>query len=131
MADTVTTKVIFSGNKSYVVQLTNRSDGSGETDVLKVDISGLVCANGAAPTRIIVEEVNFNVAGFNYVTLLFDKTVTDEVIGVLKGNGYLSFVDSSGMYPTSAAGTNDILLSTNGGAAGSSYDIVLHLRLKP
>ena len=39
MADTVSTRILEQGERNLVVQLTNLSDGTGETGVVKVDAS--------------------------------------------------------------------------------------------
>lgn len=130
MADTVTSNVVFSGTRHYTVHLTNESDGTGESGVAKIDISALTGPDGTAPTRTSIMEIDYSVAGFNYITLAWDHTA-DDVAMVLKGNGYVDFSESGGLVdPASTGGTGDILLTTDGGADGSSYDITLKIRLK-
>jgi hypothetical protein len=41
MADAVTTTTIQDGDRIAVIQLTNTSDGTGESAVTKIDVSGL------------------------------------------------------------------------------------------
>ena len=41
MADAVTTQVLQDGERLYIAKFTNISDGTGETKVTKVDVSGL------------------------------------------------------------------------------------------
>ena len=41
MADAVTSQTIIDGSKTAVLKFTNISDGTGESDVVKVDVSAL------------------------------------------------------------------------------------------
>ena len=41
MADAVTSTTILDSDKDFIVQLTNVSDGTGESAVAKVDVSAL------------------------------------------------------------------------------------------
>lgn len=130
MADTVTSQVIFSGDRRYVAQFTNVSDGTGESNVQKVDISSLTLPDGTAPNRVVIEEMEWGVQGFDYVKLSFDHT-TDDTGVLLAGNGYKDYRPYGGLQdPASAGGTGDILFSTSGATSGASYDVLLHLRLK-
>lgn len=130
MADTVTTQILASGPRYHTVHLTNISDGTGESGVIKVDISTLNLGNGVAPTRTSVKEIQWSIQGFTSVRFYWDHT-TDDTIGVLAaGNGYAEF----GMLgflsdPGSAGGTGDILLTTAGATTGATYDITLVLTL--
>lgn len=126
MADTVNSQVIEDGPRNYVIRLTNISDGTGESDVVKVDVSGLTGPDvGVAPDRVAIKSIDYNVQGFDYVTLEFDATADDEIAVLGQGVGYLPF-DPPVNNPKSSGYTGDVLLTTSGGASGSSYDITLH-----
>ena len=132
MADTVNTSVVFSGKRRYAVHLTNESDGTGEAAVQKVDISGLVYGDraGTAATYSVIDLIEYSVTGFNYVVLEWDHTTNDE-IAVLAGQGVIDWAAYGGKTdPQSAGGTGDIVLTTDGGADGSGYDITIHMRPK-
>lgn len=150
MADAVTTNVIKNSATHYIVHLTNISDGTGESAVIKVDKSALLASDGAEPASLDIDQVRWSVQGFASVRILWDHT-TDDVALVLAGNGYDTFRHISGndvlpvnsfangstdnseglLDPRSAGGTGDILLTTNGGSSSSSYDITLWLRKNP
>lgn len=132
MADTVDTKVLFNGTRLYGVRLTNVSDGTGESAVIKVDISTLVGPNGVdAPTYTKVRELEWSIQGFSSVRLFWDHTTDDEISVLAPGNGYASYEGLGGMVdPKSAGGTGDILLTTAGAATGATYDITIVLELK-
>lgn len=142
MADAVTTNVIVENDTHYVVHLTNISDGTGESAVVKVDKSAIAVArDGAEAGSLDIEQVRWNIQGMTSVRLLWDHT-TDDLALVLSGSGYDDFRGQDGGVmnlaktgglkdPRSAGATGDILLTTNGAVSGGSYDITLWLRKNP
>lgn len=126
MADTVDTVTLFRGTTRCAVRLTNISDGTGESAVVKVDKSALAVLLGITePAKIIIEYMDWAIQGFASVRLHFDHT-TDDEIAVLCGNGARDFTPFDGLVdPGSAGGTGDIILTTNGGGSGSTYDIFI------
>lgn len=124
MADAVQTNVLANGDKNYVVQFLNTSDGTGESAVVKVDISGLTFADGSIPTSMTLMEIQWNIQGFTAINMLWDATTDDEIV-ILNGNGYKNFESSGGLKdPRSTGYTGDVLLTTVGAAAAATYDIV-------
>ena len=132
MADTVNTNVVFNGNRKYTANFTNVSDGTGETDVVKVDISALIGPDKVnAPTSVVIEQVQWSIQGFSSVRIEWDHTTDDEALVLGAGNGYLDFRSGGGLRdPRSAGGTGDVLFTTASAISGASYDITLFLRLK-
>lgn len=129
MADTVDSLVLQSGGKHHIVRLTNISDGTGESGVVKVDLSTLVKSDGQVPTRSRVKEIFWNMQGFTSVRLYWDHT-TDDEIAVLTGGGYLDLHPVGGLLdPASTGGTGDIILTTAGAASGATYTIMLVVEL--
>lgn len=128
MADAVRTIVqISEGGKYYVANFTNISDGTGEAAVKKVDISTLKNSLGAVPTKLKVVDIAWVIQGFTSVRLLWDHT-TDDVIALLAGSGRRDHSKVSGLQdPASAGGDGSLLLTTNGGASGATYDITVVL----
>lgn len=130
MADAVQSTTVYESPKTLVVVLTNESDGTGESGVVKVDKSTLTGPNGAVPSRLKIMEMSWVVTGFNYVTLDWDAD-TDDEIDVLSGTGYVSYEHIGGLVdPQSTGATGDILLTTDGGADGSTYSIKLVIQKK-
>jgi hypothetical protein len=130
MADTVDVKHLFNGKRWDVFHLTNRSDGTGESGVTKVDISTFTTVDGQVPTYSSVDRIEYNVWGFNYAALLWDHT-TDDEIAVCAGQGVMDWTDLGGnVDPRSAGDTGDIKLTTSGTTANSGYDITLYVRMK-
>lgn len=130
MADTVTSTVINDGPRNYVINLTNRSEGTGESAATKVDISTLAGPTGKAnvpPGSFAVKALEYDVQGFSRVDLLFDAT-TDQPLAILgTGQGYMDFTGAELNDPRASGYTGDIKLTTHGAVSGASYDITLHL----
>jgi hypothetical protein len=129
MADTVDTVVVRNGKRDYTVRLLNKSDGTGESGVTKVDISTLTAANGATCTYTSILSIDGVVTG-GEVYLTWDHTTADE-IAYLSGFVNRDFSYEGGLVdPKTAGGTGDILLTTVGFASGSGYDLTIRLRKK-
>lgn len=130
MADAVDTQVLFSGGNQYAVRLTGLSDGTGETAVLKVDKSSLIGPLGAAPSKLRIDEISWDISGWDGVVLDWDGT-TDTHAMVLSTNGYMDFRPVGGLVSDNADGTGDLLLTTKGTAtANFTYVITIFFRLK-
>lgn len=132
MVDTVTSDVVFRDNTRYVLHLTNISDGTGESAVIKADKSALTIL-GESPAvavgHMALERVHGFVYGFTYVQLLWDHTTDDTAIVLGPGNFDLDFRDYGGRHdPQSAGGAGDLLLTTVGAVLNDLYDITLDMR---
>lgn len=131
MADTVTSEYVFDGQKRKLLHLTNISDGTGESDVVKIDASAITFKNGQTPTYMTVDRIEYNIQGFDYVKLEFDATTDDELAVLPAGMGVLDFYPFGGKTdPKTAGATGDVLLTTGGAAAGATYDIRIEFRPK-
>lgn len=124
MADAVSSQTLVDGERNVVMKFTNLSDGTGESAVLKVDVSSL---NGS-PSSVSIERITYSVSGMN-VTLLWDAT-TDVRIVELGGNtGVMDFTSFGGLQNNAGVGvTGDILLTTTGHSSGDSYSIILEMK---
>lgn len=138
MADAVAVRTIGQTKHHIVVHLTNISDGTGESAVVKVDKSTLVASDGAEPASLDIDKVVWNCDGMA-VRLLWDHT-TDDLALALSGSGSVDFrsgdfdlvpADSRLKDPRSAGDTGDILLTTVGHTSGDTYNITLWLRKLP
>ena len=104
MADVVTSRTLFDGDKKVVINLTNISDGSGEAAVKKVDISSLTPVG----THFSIEKIQYNVY-IGSVTLLFDASTDDTAI-TLSGSGTKDYTNFGGITdPKSSGYTGDIM----------------------
>ncbi len=130
MADAVTSTTIQDGNRIAIVQLTNTSDGTGESAVTKVDVSALAAntANGQTCTGVKLGRIVYSTFGMS-VKLLWDAT-TDTICWDLNSDYTTDedFTGFGGIQNTSGTGkTGDINLTTTGASSGDSYVIVLTL----
>lgn len=122
MADAVTSQTIIDGARNAVMKFTDLSDGTGESAVLKVDVSALE----GSPSRVNIQRVHYNVNGM-VVTMLWDAS-TDVPILQLSGYGTFDFQDFGGLTNNAGAGvTGDISFTTVGASSGDSYSIVLEM----
>lgn len=122
MADAVTSQTLIDGPRNVVMKFTNTSDGTGESAVLKVDVSAL----SGAPSRVRINRVHYSVAGM-VARLLWDAT-TDVTILDLQGDGTFDASGFGGLSNNAGTGvTGDILLTTVGHTSGDSYSIILEM----
>lgn len=127
MADAVTTTTVFNGPTKLVVHLTSVSDGTGESNVVKVDKSAFTGPiTGTEPTDFVFERIEYDVSSMR-VLITLDRT-TDQTVAVLQGQGILDWTKAGGLLKTSTGDTGDVLLTTANHAAGDGYDITLYLR---
>jgi hypothetical protein len=131
MVDTVDVKVIRNRGGRYVAHWTNICDGTGESGVIKVDVSALNNASGAAATYTAVKRIEYNIQGFTSVRLHWDAATDDELAVLPAGSGVLDWTPEGGnVDPLSTTPVGDIKLTTAGNTSGSTYDITIFLTLK-
>lgn len=134
MADRVDTLDVFSGRDKLIRRISNLSDGTGETAVVKWDKSTFVNFNNLEPARGGLFMVQWSIQGFSSVELLWDHTTDDEAKILAAGNGMWVAGQVPGLDwgilwdPASAGQTGDLLLTTRGAVANASYDITFGLR---
>ena len=135
MADAVTSQTLSDGDRIAVVKFTNISDGTGESSVEKVDISGFATnINGETPARAHIEQIWYDVGGMR-VALEWNAT-SNVVAAVLGGSaaagnvqGHMDFRSFGGIKNNAGGGINgDIDLTTHGHTNHDHYTIVLQLR---
>lgn len=123
MGDAVSTRSIQNDDLYYIGVFTNLSDGTGESDVKKIDISALT----PAPKSLTIEEIWYSVSGMA-VVIEFDAT-TDETALVLQGTGHMDLTSIGGIKDSRASGyTGDVFFTTSGHTAADSYTIILKCR---
>lgn len=136
MSDATTVKVICDTPDLLGLHLTNISDSTGESAVVKADKSAYTARDGAEPASLDILTVRWNIQGFTSVRLLWDHT-TDDVAMALSGSGFDDFsrvgpsnlsYDGSRNDPRSAGDTGDLLLTTAGAISGATYDITIWLK---
>ena len=130
MADTVASQTIDDGPRYAVIKLTNVSDGTGESAVTKVDVSGLASsANGVACTGATIQKIWWQCTGMK-VSILFDAT--SDVLAIQLGenqSGYHDYTSFGGLTNNAGSGkTGDIKFTTVDHSSGDTYTIILYLK---
>jgi hypothetical protein len=127
MADAVASQTILDGERLFIAKYTNLSDGTGETGVVKVDVSTLNPNSfGLACNGVKINKIYATTHGMQ-VRVLWDAT-TDVFAWVIPQNSnYLMDFSSFGGIPNNAGAgvTGDILFTTQDASAGDSYTVVL------
>ena len=127
MADAVTTQVLEDGERLYIAKFTDISDGTGESAVLKIDVSTLnpnafnLACNGLKLNKIWAQTDGM---GLN---ILWDAT-TDVIVETVPQNiMYTADYSSFGGIPNnSGAGkTGNVLFTTVAASAGDRYTVIL------
>ena len=75
MADAVTSTTIVDDDRKAIIQLTNTSDGTGESAVTKIDVSALAArkGDGAICTGCKLAKITYSTFGMS-VKLLWNAT---------------------------------------------------------
>ena len=127
MADAVTSQIILDGERLFIGKFTNISDSSGESAVVKIDVSALAAsASGNACNGVKINKIWAQTIGMS-VDILWDAT-TDLICETIPENQfYLMDYSSFGGLPNNAGTgkTGDVLFSTVGAAAGDRYTIII------
>jgi hypothetical protein len=127
MADAVTSQTILDGERLFIAKFTNFSDGTGETGVIKIDVStlnpnsfGLAC-NGVKLNKI------YGTTHGMEVQILWDATTDVFAWQIPQNSNYLMDFSSFGGIPNNAGAgkTGDVLFTTRDASSGDMYSIVL------
>lgn len=128
MADAVTTQVIVDDTRRAILKFTNISDGTGETGVVKVDVSALSSYQGQPCTSVSILKLDAITSGMG-LNLFWDAN-TDVLILTLGEADFVTFDFSrfGGLTNNAGAGkTGDILFSTVGAASGDRYTVIMEV----
>ena len=133
MADTVTSQTLKDSASTWAVKLTNVSDGTGETGVVKVSANTLVASDGGSTQRLSINKIAWSVASGTSATIsprvtLLWRGTSNTTIVTLTGSGFWDLT-TAGQCPltnNAGAGANgDILLSTAGFTASAAYTVII------
>lgn len=124
MADAVTSQTLMDGERLAVMKFTNISDGTGESAVLKVDVSALAANTwGQTCTGVSIQAISGDTDGMS-VRVLWDATA--DVMAYTVGPNFTDKAFDPHIANNAGAGkTGDILFTTNGATAGDAYSITL------
>ena len=128
MVDAVTSQIIFDGTRTAVMKFTNISDGTGESAVLKVDVSALTGFQGKTCTGVNIVTLDAMTVGMG-VDILWDAT-TDVICYTIGADQFVSFdfARFGGITNNAGSGkTGDLMFTTVGATAGDRYTIVLEM----
>lgn len=127
MADAVSSQILSDGLSQAVMKFVNVSDGTGESAVLKVDVSALAAnQNGNACTSVTIRRIHASVNGMS-VNVLWDAT-TDVSAFVIAPGVYSFDLSTAPLWNNAGAGkTGDVLFTTIGAASGDTYSIILEM----
>ena len=129
MADAVTSQTLIDGERLVIMKFTNISDGTGESAVLKVDVSALAAsATGAVCDRVTVTKIYISNHGME-VRMFWDATA--DVPFFLSSSNATQTLDMSafgGITNNGGAGvTGDIMFSTADASSGDTYWCILEM----
>lgn len=127
MADAVASQTILDGERLFIGKFTNISDGTGESAVVKIDVSALNPNSfGLACNGVKINKIWAQTQGMP-VDILWDAT-TDVLCETIPENQFY-FMDYSsfgGLPNNAGAGkTGDVLFTTVGAASGDRYTITI------
>ena len=129
MADAVASQTIQDGERNVIMRFTNVSDGSGESAVVKVDVSALA-ANSArqACTEVAIQRIYWATVGMS-VKLDFDASTNVFLVGLPADSTGDEYYDNFTAIPNNAGSgkTGDILFTTTGHSSGDTYSIILEM----
>jgi len=127
MADTVASQTILDGERLVIQKFTNISDGTGETAVVKIDVSTLIPNSfGIACNGVKLNKIYATTHGME-VRILWDATTDVFAWMIPQNTNYLMDLSSFGGIPNNAGTgvTGDVLFTTADASAGDMYTIVL------
>ena len=127
MADAVSSQTILDGERLFIGKFTNISDGTGETAVVKIDVSTLSSnAAGNACNGVKINKLWYTTHGME-VRILFDATVDTFAWQIPQNNSYFMDFSSFGGLPSNAGAgvTGDVSFTTVDASNGDMYTIVI------
>ena len=132
MADTVTSQTLIDGPKQAVMKFTNVSDGSGESAVVKVDVSALSdSVDGDTCTGVVIERIWWQCIGMKVQILC---NASSNVFCIELGenqSGSHDYSSFGGLTNNAGSGKDgDLLFTTVGASSADTYTVILDMRKK-
>ena len=127
MADLVASQTLLDGERLFIGKYTNISDGTGETAVVKINVSTLsVNAYGRACNGVKINKIWATTHGME-VRILWDATTDLFTCIVPQNTNYLmDFSSFGGLQNNGGTGvTGNVLFTTADMSAGDMYTIVI------
>jgi len=127
MADAVASQTLLDGERLFIAKFTNISDGTGETGVVKIDVSTLnPNAFNLACNGVKINKIWSTTHGME-VRILWDAS-TDVFAWMIQPNAnyLMDFSSFGGLQNNGGAGvTGDVLFTTSDASSGDMYTIVI------
>ena len=129
MADSVTSQTLIDGERTVIMKFTNISDGTGESAVLKVDVSALTpSASGQTCTRVTVTKIYISNRGMDVRMFWAASTNVPFFLSATSATQTLDMAGFGGITNNGGAGvTGDIVFSTPGASVGDTYWCILEM----
>ena len=129
MADAVATQILFQGDKQVIMKFTSASDGTGETNVKKVDVATLTPYQGMPCVEVQIDKVYFLTHGME-VRMLWEATTNVTIMTMPQNNSQtMEFEEFGGLGNNAGTGkTGNILFTTLDASAGDTYTVILVMR---
>ena len=117
------------GPRRYSVLCTNFSDGTGETEELKIKRTDMRTPDAQVPSKIVIEKLDYNISGMA-VRISTNNDNEEEI--VIQDSGNMDFTKIGGWCPEDAVDDvgGDIIFNTEGATANDSYSIQIDFRVK-
>lgn len=129
MADAVGSQTLFDGERKAIMKFTNTSDGTGETNVVKVNPASLTPSNaGGACDRVTITKITALTHGME-VQLKWKASTPVVIETIPQNNSYQQDFEKIGGL-TNNAGTGvdgAITFTTLDTTAGDTYTVVLEM----
>ena len=129
MADAVATQTIHEGPRNVIMRFTNVSDGTGETNVVKVAMASLTAQGGfPKPAHVRVKRIIFATQGMGVRLLWNASTPVMFYECPANYNDDVNLDVARSFLNTKATGWDGgIVFTTVGAAASKTYNVELHM----
>jgi len=129
MADAVGSQTLFDGERKAIMKFTNTSDGTGETNVVKVNPATLSSSNaGGACDRVTITKITALTHGME-VQLKWKASTPVVIETIPQNNSYQQdFENIGGLTNNAGTGVDGaITFTTLDASAGDTYTVVLEM----
>jgi hypothetical protein len=128
MADAVASQTLFDGERVAIMKFTNTSDGTGESNVVKVNPASLSSSATGACNRVTITKITALTHGME-VQLKWKATTPVVIETIPQNNSYTQdFSAIGGLINNAGTGVDGaITFTTLDASAGDTYTIVLEM----
>lgn len=129
MADAVTSQTLFQGDKQVIMKFTNISDGTGESNVVKVNVADLAPYQKMPCVAVQIDKIYAMTHGME-VKINWEATTPQLALTVPQNvMNTMIFDEFGGIDNNAGAGkTGNITFTTADASLGDMYTIILVMR---